>query len=745
MSSSVIQSEAPVYQSQEEKEQVTVELRIVLNFRSGKLNYSASSRLKSDNNYNPEERLLTIEQQMSQNGASFEIDDVSDADVCYIETIDLKEDASESNVKILISAIQNAIVKHATLPHKLTVKFFILTYSAVNFVATYLFWQAINGMSKSISTMVDFGKSTIEFCQLIANKVTGIVKSVSAKTDGEKEEPNELDAKISALLSHYAYFYLDWLEAKIFKRYVFWGEPQQEYKKHIDAIKLPKESKEEKKSFGETFVDAATAILGFVGQTVKNALLNSPGHRGLIEHAKEYITGGERRVIERVVNRLVEIAKVVGKTEKHTKEVIEIINGIINDCVVCNRPLGFYETYERFGYWKYLKDSSNDVIEEAKKWYVSNPLLVYENDFKKNNTTETRRGVEVSLNFITFASQKKSLFGKKNSREELFIEAEQTICNKKGESRKEKLYYNTMLKHGMGQFSGYGGALFVRVDENGENNKACPTKFVYVNKGTDVNSFNDWVFADVLQAFTGFSFQHLHAVKNAITLHKLVCEKYPGLPLFFAGHSLGGGLSSSCAIATPSRHAITFNAAGLNFMGSCWTRLAGALSNFSYECLRPLAIAERVHPIRIGGEAIDELMIIAKGLTMNMNERAYGRTALVFDSVDLGVVAKHGINNFLYKNVLSECRIVNHKKDDNFIMSLFGREKHVDIQEAVNGIPVKKIPKYKYNATISNTYVNKGDFTFKSDSRLTLKEMKRMLDDEKDLIESLNSNDKKIA
>ena len=71
-----------------------------------------------------------------------------------------------------------------------------------------------------------------------------------------------------------------------------------------------------------------------------------------------------------------------------------------------------------------------------------------------------------------------------------------------------------------------------------------------------------------------------------------------------------------------------------------------------------------VHPIRIDGEAIDVIMIVARVLTGGLNERAYGNPELILklkrtDKWDISEFgAKHGINNFLYKPLMNALEIV---------------------------------------------------------------------------------------
>jgi len=350
---------------------------------------------------------------------------------------------------------------------------------------------------------------------------------------------------------------------------------------------------------------------------------------------------------------------------------------ILLECKRDGRPVGFYDLYRKFDYWNHIGDK--ELEKEAKKWYVSHPYMVYKNDYEQiygnDKINKDSNPVPVpGINTIDDSSIKayeKSLLIIRRKTKEIFISTNKYHCkdNNNWIATGDFLIYNTVLTHGMNQASGYGGLLFTKVEldrkeGNGEiKNILKPLKFAYCTKGTDVNSLNDWLFVDILQGLSGFSLQHVHNIKNAITITEKVKElsKRNGhnkeIPLFFCGHSLGGGLASAGAIASKGRHAITFNAAGLNFLGVLATRTLGGF-NYSFN------VPKTVHPIRIDGEAIDVIMIIARVLTGGLNERAYGNPELIlklkgtdkWDTSEFG--AKHGINNFLYKPLMNALDIV---------------------------------------------------------------------------------------
>jgi len=416
--------------------------------------------------------------------------------------------------------------------------------------------------------------------------------SLAGEKSGEKsspEKPTDTDAKMAAIMSHYVYFYLDWLE------YVHYHQGGvNRYKSNVKTEDILREFQH---------------IEGKSGGVFKDGMFSA----------------GEDKVKLRIVDRLNEIAKIVKDKEKD-KHIAEILTL----CKIQGRPLEFFDLYDKMGYWEpYLNDK--EFMNEAMAWHVSHPAVVAENDKKGS-----------AYNSFFFIKWKKN---------DIFFYEDSTTGG--------HIVYNSVLKHGMSGLSGYGGLLFVKTRI--VNSVIEPVKFAYCTKGTDKNSLNDWILADVLQGLTGFSLQHVHTVKNAITLDKEIQEHYPGVPFFFCGHSLGGGLASSGAITSVARHAITFNAAGLNFLGSLSTRIVGSFANASLSPLRPVEVTRRVHPIRIKGEAIDELMKLAKLLTGGLNERAYGSDPLEIDFNDgflAETAAKHGINNFLYKSLIRQVRIV---------------------------------------------------------------------------------------
>lgn len=425
--------------------------------------------------------------------------------------------------------------------------------------------------------------------------------------------------------------------------------------------------------------------------TILKAVYNTPNSSGMIGI-------GNKKVRQRIVNRMYEVLDIVGEKDIESKLTL-----CMQETIERKLPYDFYEFYDKLGYWTYIDNKA--LQSEAKLWHTSTPLNILSRMKNDRNTEDD----------------------KPSRNESLFIQ--KTI--KMSENQTINIYENTVLKSGISRVSGYGGALFVRVDKDTYNysttassspQSAIPTRFCYATKGTDFNSLNDWILVDVLQALTGISLQHLHTVKNAVTIYKAIEKSYPNCDLLFCGHSLGGGLASSNAISVPKCHAVTFNAAGLNFIGSMWTRVAGALGNFTIQTLRPLAVAERIHPIRIQNEAVDVLMIIAKLLTFNLNERAYGRNALEILNVNKSIGSKHGINNFLYKNIMNRLYIPQSGDGIRHISAIIATPNGTSENDAIK----KEMP-LSVNIKDSDTRIeySLGDktYVFRSTGKISLKDL----------------------
>lgn len=205
---------------------------------------------------------------------------------------------------------------------------------------------------------------------------------------------------------------------------------------------------------------------------------------------------------------------------------------------------------------------------------------------------------------------------------------------------------------------------YSKVYEKVENNETV--SLAYCTAGTDpLSFFNDWFFTNLLQGLTGISLQYSQSVRNAKKLDKY-CNSIK-MPLFFIGHSLGGGLASNNALVTSTRHAITFNAAGLNPFRIMATLLINNPKNF----LNRTGRKNRVHPFIIDGEAVQLLRYIGQPAMSSekQREKRFGDdTEIVNANIkringetirlkNMGAIAKHDVLNFLRIKDLSQLKI----------------------------------------------------------------------------------------
>lgn len=197
-----------------------------------------------------------------------------------------------------------------------------------------------------------------------------------------------------------------------------------------------------------------------------------------------------------------------------------------------------------------------------------------------------------------------------------------------------------VVSHEKGRLSGFGALLFT----NGKD-------YIYCMKGTDFDSYGrDWILTNLLQGLTGFSLQHVRSVIEGKKLDSDVGNKGN---VWFTGHSLGGGLSSAATIATKGRIGITFNAAGLNVIGVKINQLFNNPSSI----IHPSQSWDRVFPYRIKGEVLDQAQEkYLRPIALGTLERGYGKKSVEIDfrkdGGEIPCVQRHGINNFLYKDVL---------------------------------------------------------------------------------------------
>lgn len=212
--------------------------------------------------------------------------------------------------------------------------------------------------------------------------------------------------------------------------------------------------------------------------------------------------------------------------------------------------------------------------------------------------------------------------------------------------------------------TGFYSKLYQKIEHN------SIISYAYCTAGTDPWSFNDWFFANFLQGLTGISLQYTQSVRNAKKLDEY-CEKH-NKQLFFVGHSLGGGLASNNALATPYRHAITFNAAGLN----PFRVMATLLINNPRDFFNITGRKNRIHPFIIDGEVVQILRFIgqsAMSADENREKRYMGNEEIASDIIadklikeeskelpklkDMGTIEKHNVLNFLRLKKLSDLKL----------------------------------------------------------------------------------------
>lgn len=153
---------------------------------------------------------------------------------------------------------------------------------------------------------------------------------------------------------------------------------------------------------------------------------------------------------------------------------------------------------------------------------------------------------------------------------------------------------NFKLKSGL---SGFFSQLFYKSEPMIGN--IGSVKYAYCTAGTNVTSFADW-FSNISQGLIGWAPQYVQSVRNAKILDKHLDKN----TLYFIGHSLGGGLASNNALVTNYRHAVTFNAAGLNILRVNATLLI----NNRGDLFKIRERRARIHPYIIRGEILHSIL-----------------------------------------------------------------------------------------------------------------------------------------
>lgn len=164
-------------------------------------------------------------------------------------------------------------------------------------------------------------------------------------------------------------------------------------------------------------------------------------------------------------------------------------------------------------------------------------------------------------------------------------------------------------------------------------------KYFYCTAGTNMLSWNDWN-NNISQGLLGLSQQYTQSVRIA----KKLDEALKNCRLFFIGHSLGGGLASNNSLVTQNRHAITFNAAGLNFLRV----KATLLLNNRKDLFHPKRRTSKIHAYVIEGELLNKVL-------SKLGEGAYGTKYVVKedrkeeDLWDLGSLGRHSLADTFLK------------------------------------------------------------------------------------------------
>ena len=149
------------------------------------------------------------------------------------------------------------------------------------------------------------------------------------------------------------------------------------------------------------------------------------------------------------------------------------------------------------------------------------------------------------------------LFGLLGGRiESISMNAEELFSILKGRLKRTRIGFRSMLFYQKDTSNGG----IKRIAYVTEGSKSGMDIFGGGIKGT-VDWFGDWILSNASQGISGLSPQHTLSIQNAKILDQICSSK--GINLCFVGHSLGGGLAVSNAIAT-NRPAVVFDMAGIH-------------------------------------------------------------------------------------------------------------------------------------------------------------------------------------
>ena len=168
------------------------------------------------------------------------------------------------------------------------------------------------------------------------------------------------------------------------------------------------------------------------------------------------------------------------------------------------------------------------------------------------STIGQQKNIETNLNYSSF-----DFFGLLGSRiESKSMDADELFSVLKGRLKRTRTGFRSMIFY----------------KKNAAGNKI--DKIVYVTEGSKggmnvfgggirgmADWFGDWILSNASQGVSGLSPQHTLSIQNAKILDKICASK--NIELCFVGHSLGGGLATSNAIAT-NRPAVVFDMAGIH-------------------------------------------------------------------------------------------------------------------------------------------------------------------------------------
>lgn len=156
--------------------------------------------------------------------------------------------------------------------------------------------------------------------------------------------------------------------------------------------------------------------------------------------------------------------------------------------------------------------------------------------------------------------------------------------------------------------------------------------YAYCTVGTD--ELIDWV-SNGTQFVSGLATQYTYSVQLAKQIDSAIGGK---AVLWFIGHSLGGGLASNNSLAT-GRHAITFNAAGLNPLRVNATLLL----NNGKDLFHPIKRTKRIHAFVLEGEILNSFL-------RYFGQSAYGDKHVIdFKRDEVDTIKRHALTTILDK------------------------------------------------------------------------------------------------